>query len=125
MSDIFSFLSPPNSINEGAFRTYTGDRELKSLKSFITEGWKTQKPSGRVPAKVPAWYRFQLELYNKLMISLDQLEVYATEFIHEDPLVAGVVVGLGAALSLLLGYVIISSLLGCIFSRPAPRPKTD
>jgi len=60
------------------------------------------------------------------MIKLDQLENYATNTIHDDPLVAGAVLGMGAAISLLVGYFVVAFILGLVFGKPAaPKPKRD
>ena len=110
------------------FKTYKGDNSPKDLKEYITTGWKEQKETGKVPAKIPVWYKYQIEIYNKIMGTLEQLETFATEQIHEEPLYAGLAVGISTALGLLVTYGIISSCLSLIFGKrtpPAPKPKRD
>lgn len=121
-------LPPSPSIHDGVFRVYKGENSIKGFKEYIASGWKEKKETGKVPTQIPAWYRFQIEMYNKLMTSVSRLEDYATTQIHEEPMIAGLVVGLGAAGSLVVAIFFFSN-SHKFFNRRTPmvtnRLKTD
>jgi hypothetical protein len=95
------------------------------LKEYVTAGWKEQKETGKVPEKVPAWYKYQIEIYNILMNNLVKLESFATEKISEEPLYAGLAVGIGGALFVLFLYLLTIGVISFMFGKTPEKPKRD
>lgn len=80
------------------------------MRTFITGGWKGQD-SIKIPADPPKWQSDLDGLYDQIVAKMASLEKMATQEVHEDPMIAGMMIGAAVGVALVLLFLVVR---GCL-----------